>query len=272
MEVKNKVWFTCGYRSGKIAVRFVLYLNVALLISCSSSDSGTNPPPPPYPMPDPVSQPLDYSSWTISDLSDSLSVLNVDEFMYMNESSMQSSFIELEVGENLVRNSNSDEIYYFHLGGATLEIDAVEVNAEIGDIISVGASTQVQFTNVSSTLQVVVVSMKASSSTNPAWQKFSKSTIETPRNSNSNVWNPFMNYSNVILGLYMLPQTNGGDGRLVHTWEELNIVTSGNSKFKMDTDEVDLDNGSIVFVKNGNGHFFRSPTSDIDILIFWEQP
>jgi len=118
----------------------------------------------------------------------------------------------------------------------------------------------------------VIVSMKlASKSKKPKWKYFSKSDIESSRDAKENEWNPFIMYSNVMLGMYMLPHEVDGDSRLVHPWQELNIITSGTSKFVMDTGTIDVEEGSIIFVEEGNGHYFDSLTEDIDILILWEQ-
>jgi len=75
-----------------------------------------------------------------------------------------------------------------------------------------------------------------------------------------------------ILILYSLPVQSGGDNRLVHTFEELNIVVNGDSIFSMDTDNIEIKPGTIAFVNNGLSHTFRSLNGDLDVLIFWEQP
>ncbi len=54
-------------------------------------------------------------------------------------------------------------------------------------------------------------------------------------------------------------------------WQELNIVTAGSSKFVMDSGTLDVKEGSIFFVEEGNGHYFESLEDDLDILILWEQ-
>ena len=69
----------------------------------------------------------------------------------------------------------------------------------------------------------------------------------------------------------MLPKTQNGDSRLVHSWDELNIITSGSAKFTKDDGTVDVKKGSIVYVEAGNGHRFNFLNSDTDIFILWNQ-
>ncbi len=119
---------------------------------------------------------------------------------------------------------------------------------------------------------MVVVSMTLPSNSKTSnWKHFSKSAIESSRIPDENEWNPFIMYSNVIFGKYMLPHQVDRDERLVHPWQELNIVTSGSSKFIMDEATISVEEGSIFFVEEGNGHYFDALNEDIDILILWEQ-
>ena len=194
---------------------------------------------------------------------------------FLNRSSMRVGFLELSPGQSDDRDPlTGDQLYYFATGSGMLTIGSEEVSFASDQIIFVKSGRgAAKITRVDADLQVVIITMKTPTDPDsPPWRIYGKSLIESPRNASQNVWNPFLQRSNLLLGLYMLPQSRGGDGRLVHSWEELNIVTSGKSKFTTDNGEVNIEKGSIVFVQNGNGHFFSNLTDDTDILILWKQP
>ncbi len=214
----------------------------------------------------------DYEHWSISKLSDSLSQLKVNQLIFMEENSMKGTYLELNKGETLNRKAVTDEIYYLHSGACSVTLSKVDQAFDKGDVLYVKKGADLIIDNGDQPLQLVMVSMKlASNSKKPKWSHFSKPDIESSRNSEENEWNPFIMYSNVMFGMYMLPHEEDGDARLVHPWQELNIVTAGSSKFVMDTGAIDVEEGSIFFVAEGNGHYFDSLKEDIDILILWEQ-
>lgn len=193
---------------------------------------------------------------------------------FLDRISMQAGFLELSPGQSDDRPSvTGDQLYYFSTGTGILNIGSEKVSIEPGQIIFVKSGRTSLVASIDTDVQAVIITMKTPSDPgSPAWRKYGRLQIESPRKSNQNVWNPFLQRSNLLVGLYILPQSIGGDGRLVHSWEELNIVTGGKSKFTMDSKEVDVQKGSIIFVQNGNGHFFRSLLDDTDILILWKQP
>jgi len=69
----------------------------------------------------------------------------------------------------------------------------------------------------------------------------------------------------------MLPRSSGGDARLVHQWDELNIIVQGACSFRTDKEVIEVKEGTIMFVREGNGHFFNSLKSNTDILILWDR-
>lgn len=244
----------------------LLGASLYFLFSCESNDPGLQPGP--SPGTGPVTK-----LWEISDLSDTLVNVTGNQFTFLDESSMKATYVEVALGQELdLGQITFDNTYYAYAGTGMISIDGDERTLEAGGIVFSGAGSSVLFQNVSSTLKIVMVSMKTSSSENPPVEEFSKSTIEASRNPNRNIWNPFIQYPNLTIGMFMLPQANGGDNRIVHSWDELNIVTSGACQFQTDTGLINLMEGTIVFVGEGNGHYFTSLTSDTDILIYWEQP
>ena len=213
----------------------------------------------------------EHRHWTIQNLSDSLANLNTNELRFMNENSMQGTYIEIGAGTSFERLTENDDLYYLYAGYCNVRLDNRTKSFESGDIIYVKKGSQLILKNDDELLQIVIISMYLSSnSAKPKWKSFSKKSIESPRKPEENIWNPFILYSNVMLGLYMLPSSLDGDQRLVHEWQELNIVTAGKSKFIMDSGTIDVEEGSIFFVEEGNGHYFDELESDMDILILWE--
>lgn len=209
--------------------------------------------------------------WTIAELSDSVAKLNTNELIFMREKSMQGTYIELNNEVSFNRKAINDELYYLHKGSCIVNLDNEKRSFNSGDVIYVKKGSKLIIENSDESLQVVIVSrFLTSNSDKPKWKHFSKNSMVSTRSANENIWNPFIMYSNVMLGLYMLPYDLDGDQRLIHEWQELNIVTSGSSKFVMDSGSIDVEKGSIFFVDEGNGHYFDELDNDIDILILWE--
>lgn len=227
----------------------------------TSEDNSKNPPTPD----------VAHRHWAIAELSDSIAKINAKELIFMRETSMQGAYIELDKGTSFNRKAENDDLYYLHSGSCTVQLNHRKKTYDQGDIIYIKKGSTLIIENSDEALQLVRVSMfLPSNSTKPMWKHFSKKSMESPRDAEENVWNPFIMYSNVMLGLYMLPYDLDGDQQLVHEWQELNIVTSGSSKFIMDSGTIDVEEGSIFFVDEGNGHYFDALDDNIDILILWE--
>lgn len=214
----------------------------------------------------------EHAHWNIANLSDSLALLQKSELVFMDENSMMGTYVEVQKGQSFQRIATKDDLYYLNSGTCSAKIGKQNKTFAQGGIIYVKQGSEFIITDAKETLQIVIVSMKLSSnSPKPKWKYFSNSETESGRDSHGNSWNPFIMSSNVILGLYMLPYEIDGDDRLVHEWQELNIVTKGSSKFVMDSGTLDVEEGSIFFVEEGNGHYFEALENDLDILILWEQ-
>lgn len=213
-----------------------------------------------------------YKQWSISKLSESLANLKLNQLNFMDEKSMKGTYIELKKGESLKRKAETDDIYYLYSGSSSAKYSNGIQSFDKGDVIYVKKGSGFMIDDIKEPLKIVLVSMTLSSDSQSIHSKhFSKSDIASSRENNENVWNPFIMYSNVIFGMYMLPHSIDGDNRLIHPWQEINIITSGSSQFIMDTDSITVEEGSIVFVEEGNGHYFDALKKDLDILILWEQ-
>ncbi len=212
-------------------------------------------------------------AYTVSDLSSQLEDLGISELLFLNESTMSGTYIELSIGGALHNtNPNRDQVYYFFEGGGIMNIEGIEVLIENEMAVYVAANYNRSITSITSNAKIIRTELKQETpqSSNP-FLKYTWEQMEAPRNPNSNVWNPFLNQESVIFGLYMLPQILGGDSRLEHDFDELNIITRGSSLFHTDDGDIQVSPGSIVFVKEGNGHEFNNLESNHDILIQWNK-
>ena len=166
-----------------------------------------------------------------------------------------------------------DEVYYIVEGKAVLTAGEYEIPVSAGSIVYVKADISHKFHSIEEDLKVLVVFPTHTPNTAlaPVQETYSLSTLERNRRTNENVWHPFLNVPTMQMGLYMLPKALGGDDTLTHTFDEVNIVTKGTATFKIGDEEIELKPGSIVYVKDGNGHSFHSLSEDFDVLIVFEK-
>ncbi len=164
-----------------------------------------------------------------------------------------------------------DEVYYVVTGRGTLTVAGDKFEVTAGSIIYVKAEVPHRFSDIEEDLQVLVVFPKGVSSTeDPAWQAFNLTAIRSHSSPDENIWHPFLKVKTMRFGLYMLPQEVGGDQKLTHVVDEVNIVTRGTAKFRMGEDEIEVGPGSIVWVRQGVGHYFHTLSTDFDVLILFE--
>ena len=211
--------------------------------------------------------------FSVSELSDQLSAQGGTSLIFLDESTMSSSFMELSPGESTDSSTvDRDQVYYFFEGNVIMNIEGQVVNIEEESAVFIAANSSRSITSVTTNSRIIITELKlVISQTQEPFSIFTRAEMEAPRNPNQNVWNPFLNEGSVIFGLYMLPQLVGGDNRLVHGFDELNIITRGSSRFETDEGDVQVEPGSLVFVREGNGHAFNMLNSDIDILILWNK-
>jgi mannose-6-phosphate isomerase-like protein (cupin superfamily) len=210
-------------------------------------------------------------AFTVDDLSNQLADLGETSLVFLDEYRMTGTFVELTQGASTEEISiNRDVIYYFFKGSAVMNIEGEEVTVAEESSILVTADSKRSITSVSADAQIIMTKINTGLSLIQGFYAMhTRAQMEGPRNPNQNVWNPFLSEESVIFGLYMLPQVAGGDSRLEHNFDELNIVTRGFSRFLTDEGEVQLEPGSIVYVREDNGHAFKNLSSDTDVLILW---
>jgi len=213
----------------------------------------------------------DLITFTVEDLSDQLSALGETSLVFLDVYRMTGTFIELNQGDSTEETTvNRDEVYYFYKGSAVMNIEGEVVTIEEESAVLITANSRRSITSVSADAQIIVTKINTGLSLVPSsYAMYSRAQMEGPRDPNQNVWNPFMDEESVIFGMYMLPQVAGGDTRLEHDFDELNIVTRGLSRFLTDEGEVQLEPGSIMYVREANGHAFKNLSTDTDVLILW---
>ena len=242
-----------------------IYLSIFILIGCSEDQKDM--PVDDEDLADPLPQSF-YEAFEIWELTAQAENGFIE---LIDKSSMLVSFEAL--GANQVSSriqTEFDEVFYVFHGSGKISAGSSEQMVSQGQTLIARGNVDTQV-STEDTIQVVVISMKKSGTLSEELSLFTKEQIESNKTSSTNTWNPFLKKSNVIFGLYALPQSQGGDNSLVHTWDEINIVTEGESRFTMNNESIDVTKGSIVFVRAGAGHFFSQLAADTDIMILWNQ-
>ena len=117
---------------------------------------------------------------------------------------------------------------------------------------------------------MVIFSKVTPIDTDPIWMQYQVDEITEARTANQNIWEQFLNVETMRFGAYLLPDSLGGDDPLTHTFDEVNIVLSGEGVFKMGSVEIDIQPGSLIFLEAGVPHNFISTGNDLEILILFE--
>ena len=198
-----------------------------------------------------------------------------DYLRFLDQPSISMGLYRLAGGATDTQQPHSrDEVYYVTAGSATLIIDDERHAVRAGSIAFVRANVAHRFVDISDDLDVLVVFVAApSDAEDPAGAVFHVDDLRMAASADENVWNQFLQVSTMRFGLYLLPQSLGGDDALTHTVDEVNIVVGGSARFHVGDDAMDVAPGSIVHVASGNPHFFRQLSGDFEVLIlFAAQP
>jgi len=191
---------------------------------------------------------------------------------FIDKASMRMGLYELPAGgtDNQTPHQE-DEVYYVVEGSGTLEVADDTYAASPGSLIYVKAHVPHRFVDIKEDLKVLVIFSKTPYDVNDMdWKAWEMKDVFT-RKSNANEWYPFLTVSTLQWGMYMLPQKLGGDETLTHKVDEVNIVVNGKAKFKMGNEVVDVQPGSIMWVKEGVDHYFYDLNENFDVLIMFEK-
>jgi len=194
-------------------------------------------------------------------------------YQFIDESKMSMGLYVLNAASSDEQSPHSeDEVYYILSGNAKLKVDQTDYDATPGTILYVAANTAHHFHSITEDLETLVLFSKTTpNSSDLPVQINNIFSILAGKDQNENIWDPFLKRSTMTFGMYMLAKNLGGDGPLVHSTEEINILVNGSGEFKIGNDIISIKPGSIFFVKSGLYHNFQDLASDNDILIFWNK-
>ena len=217
-----------------------------------------------------------FQTFELVNLLDELDKSEESALQFLSESSMDAEIhVQTASGESISLESEFDQVFYVFEGQSEWQVENELIEIDPGSALFTKGGTDPSLVSLLDGERLIFVGVTLKHEVNVSsakWRLFTIVQMEAPRSQFQNVWNPFLRENNVIFGLYMLPQPIGGDGRLVHPFDELNIVVRGKGVFEVDSGQADIMESSIMFVRAGLGHYFHSLEEDTDILILWEQP
>lgn len=194
-------------------------------------------------------------------------------YQFLDETTMSAGIYFLKSGQTDARETNQlDEIYYVLRGRANITVGDKIMAVGKGSIVYVRAKTEHHFSDISEDLEAVVISSKATPNmADTTAGLYTLQQIESKRKADEVVWNPFHRCRTMVFGLYMMPKLTGGDSTQTHPVDEINIVTRGSGKFSVDAKQMNVEEGDIIYVRKGQGHFFHDLNQDLDVLILFEK-
>ena len=200
---------------------------------------------------------------------------NVDDdyLRFINRPTMSMGLYRLTDGAKDKQQPHKyDEVYYVVKGSADLKIENKRFPVQKESVAFVRAGVMHRFVELSEDFQVLVIfSLTESDPQDQAVKVVDLQTVRAEAKNDENVWSPFINVYSMRFGLYMLPEALGGDSTLTHKVDEVNIVVKGTARFRMDEDEIDVEPGSIIFVRSGIGHYFHDLSENFEVLILFEK-
>ena len=85
---------------------------------------------------------------------------------------------------------------------------------------------------------------------------------------NKKLYLEFLKVPDLSMGLYILP-AGGTDPQRPHTEDEVYYVVSGQAKIRVDSEDRDVQAGSIVYVAKNVEHKFHSIEEDLKVIVFF---
>jgi mannose-6-phosphate isomerase-like protein (cupin superfamily) len=99
-------------------------------------------------------------------------------------------------------------------------------------------------------------------------QAFELSSINRQRLRDAKSYVEFLRGPALSMGLYVLPP-GGVDSQKPHAEDEVYYVMSGRGVIRMDKEDLEVQEGSVVFAPAGAPHHFHSITEELQILVFF---
>ena len=250
------------------------HVGIALVVlGCGDSGPTGNAAPPDDPGPD--TPPPAEARWQKFDL-DSLRAVREENgetlHWFLDEPFIRMGVYALDEGQEDDQGQHaSDEVYQVLSGSGELFAGQRRMGLTEGALVWVKAGQTHRIVAESRIEAVVYTSKSATGAGALTTREYALADIRANADGTRNVWVPFLQVPSSILGAYLLPTAIGGDGTLTHSWDEVNLVLSGSSRFHMGSDVVEIGPGSIVYVQSGVGHRFDQLEADLEVLIFWDQ-
>lgn len=102
----------------------------------------------------------------------------------------------------------------------------------------------------------------------PVWAAFELNEQLARREAAPQPWLPFLTVSTMTVGVYELPEA-GIDPQGPHERDELYYVVSGRAMLRVESDEIEIGPGSLVYVKAYAEHRFHDIEEKLKVLVFF---
>ena len=99
-------------------------------------------------------------------------------------------------------------------------------------------------------------------------QAFELAQLISQHSDSNKLYLEFLKVPNLSMGLYILP-AGGTDPQRPHTEDEVYYVVSGQAKIRVDSEDRDVQAGSIVYVAKNVEHKFHSIEEDLKVIVFF---
>jgi len=99
-------------------------------------------------------------------------------------------------------------------------------------------------------------------------QAFELSSINRQRLRDAKSYVEFLRVPALSIGLYVLPP-GGVDAQKPHTEDEAYYVIRGRGMIRIEKEDREVQEGSVVFAPAGAPHHFHSITEELQILVFF---
>ena len=117
------------------------------------------------------------------------------------------------------------------------------------------------------------INMNAQNNTtveDPDFVNFELDSLLAQMDDNGRPWLPFQKGKNVLTGIYRL-KAGATDQQQPHNTDEVYYVIAGKAKFTAAEKTIDVQAGSILFVKAAIEHQFSEIEEELIILVFFDQ-
>ncbi len=101
-------------------------------------------------------------------------------------------------------------------------------------------------------------------------QSFEMDELLRRRAEDGKPWLPFLDVDTLTCGVYVIP-AGGDDGQSPHEEDEIYYVVGGKATLTVESVEVPVKPGSVVFVKRGAVHRFHDVEEELKVLVFFSK-